>query len=98
MSPTKKASLTLPIDTPLVCPTAVSITTQPISLNIIDAARMAGVPSWTLRQSVMLGELRAKHCGRTHVVLLRDLQDWLERLDDVEPSTAPSILARKKAS
>jgi hypothetical protein len=92
---TKKASPALPIDTPLVCPPAISITIQPLALSINDASKLIGVPSWTLRQSVMLGELRAKKAGRMHVVLLADLQRWTESLADVEPSTAPSILARR---
>lgn len=77
---------------------AVSITIQPIALNLIDAARLIGVPSWTLRESILLGNLRAKKAGRTHVVLLADLQNWAESLEDVEPSSAPSLLARKGAN
>ena len=76
---------------------AVSITLQPIALNLIDAARVIGIPSWTLRESVLLGKLRAKKAGRLHVVLLSDLQRWAESLDDVEPSTAPSLIARQAA-
>jgi len=76
---------------------AVSITVQPIALNLTDAARGIGVPSWTLRESVMLGKLRAKKAGRAHIVLLSDLQRWAESLDDVEPSTAPSLIARQAA-
>jgi hypothetical protein len=81
---------------PVVSPQAVSIATPPLAMNVQDAARACGVPSWTLREAVMLGNLRAKHAGRAHVVLLADLQRWLESLTDVEPSTAKSILARQE--
>jgi hypothetical protein len=80
---------------PAVSLPAVSIAVQPIALNLIDAAKVSGVPSWTLRESVMLGKLRAKKAGRSHIVLLSDLQRWAESLDDVEPSTAPILLARQ---
>ena len=93
--PRKKQSSALSIE-PIVCPPAVSITIQPLSLNLLDASKLVGVSSWTLREAVLQGGLKAKRAGRMNVVLLRDLQDWLERLDDVEQSTAPSILARKR--
>lgn len=77
-------------------PQAVSVATPPLALNIQDAARVCGVPPWTIRQSIFLGELRAKHAGRAHIILLCDLEIWLDSLSDVAPSSAPSILARKK--
>lgn len=75
---------------------AVSVATPPLALNIQDAARVCGVASWTVRQSILLGELRAKRAGRAYIILLSDLQNWVEQLQDVKPSSAPSILARKK--
>ena len=97
MSPAQKASPALPIETPLVSLPAVSVTIQPLALNLLDAAKIIGVSSWTLRESILLGNLRAKKAGRTHVVLLADLQNWAESLEDVKPSSAPSLLARKGA-
>jgi hypothetical protein len=95
MSPSKKAFSLLPVETPLVSSSAVSVVAHPLALNIKDAAKLVGVPAWTLRENILLGRLHAKKCGRTHVVLPRDLQLWLDALDAVEPSSAPSMLARK---
>src|SRR5271156_6492912 len=92
-----KPQPTIEISLPVVSPPAVSITVQPIALNLLDAAKVCGVPSWTLRESVLLGKLRAKKAGRLHIVLLSDLQSWAESLHDVEPSTAPSLIARQVA-
>jgi hypothetical protein len=98
MSPTKKAISVLPIATPLVSPSTVSVVAHPLALNVKDAAKLVGVPEWTLREGILLGRLDAKKCGRTHVVLTRDLQRWLDSLDAVKPSSAPSLLARKGAN
>ena len=75
----------------------VNVSVEPLALNVQDAARLVGTPSWTLREAIMLGTLRAKKAGRAHVVPLADLQRWLDSLDDVEPSVAPSIIARRDA-
>jgi hypothetical protein len=93
MSHIKKS--TIELASPVVSSDAVSVSVQPLALNLQDAARAIGVPRWTLREAVMLGTLRAKRAGRSHVVLLSDLHRWLDSLDDVEPSNAPSILARR---
>jgi hypothetical protein len=85
------------IASPVVYPTAVSVTIQPLALNLLDAAKIIGVSSWTLRESILLGNLRAKKAGRNHIILISELHRWLDGLDDVESSNAPSILQRKAA-
>jgi hypothetical protein len=85
-----------PKEIPPLSPQTINISTPPLAMNVQDAARACGVPTWTIRQSVMLGELRAKQAGRSHIILISDLSRWLESLTDVEPSTAKSILARQE--
>jgi hypothetical protein len=85
------------IDTslPVVSLPAVSITVQPIALNVQDAARVCGLASWTIREGILTGAIKAKKAGRSHVILLTELHRWLDDLDEVAPSSAPSILQRK---
>ena len=97
MSRTKKQSQLLTFPASVVSPPSVSVVVEPLAVNVQDAARLVGTPSWTIREAVMLGTLRAKKAGRSHIVLLSDLRRWLDSLDDVEPSVAPSIIARRHA-
>jgi hypothetical protein len=76
---------------------AVSVVAAPLAVCLLDAAKLVGVPSWFLRESILCGNLHAKKAGRTHVVLIDELKRWLASLDDVPVSTAPSILERKAA-
>src|ERR1700691_215766 len=85
-----------PKATPSLSPQAVNIATPPLAMNVQDAARACGVPTWTVRENILLGNLRAKHAGRSHIVLMEDLKRWLESLTDVGPSRANSILARQE--
>lgn len=91
----KTTTASIPPDQPILPLVAVAI--APLALRLEDAAKVAGTPSWTLREAIMTGRLRAKAAGRSHVVLIADLRKWLASLEDVEPSTAPSILARAAA-
>jgi hypothetical protein len=47
---------------------AVTVSLEPIAMNLNDAAKAVGVPVWTLREAVMVGDLRAKKAGRRHVI------------------------------
>jgi excisionase family DNA binding protein len=76
-------------------PDNVQVFLQPRSLNLADAAKYAGVKQWTLSEAIMSGSLPAKKPGRERIVLVRDLDAWLDSLDNVKPSTAPSIQKRK---
>ena len=75
----------------------VQIRIQPLAVDIETAGRLAGVPSWTVRESILKGDLLAKKGGRQHIIQITELQRWIASLDDVEPSTAPSIVARSEA-
>jgi hypothetical protein len=81
---------------PSLSPQTINISTPPLAMNVQDAARACGVPTWTVRENILLGNLRAKHAGRSHIVLMEDLKRWLESLTDVGPSRAKSILARQE--
>jgi hypothetical protein len=72
------------------------IAVEPIALALEEAARifLPGVPTWTLRFAIMSGALKARRCGRTHTVEPAELRRWYATLDEVKPSTAPSILTR----
>ena len=87
-----------PIVTPSPAPDGVQVFLQPRSLNLADASKYAGVPQWTLSEAIMTGNLPAKWAGRNRIVLVRDVDAWLDSLDNVEPSTAPSIQKRKSGA
>jgi excisionase family DNA binding protein len=74
----------------------VSVSLQPLAMNVQDAARIVDVPTFHLRECIGNGSLRARRAGRTYVVTLRDLEQWLESLDEVEPS--PCFLKRCSGS
>jgi hypothetical protein len=76
---------------------AVQVIAEPIALNLPDAARLVGLPAWTLNEAILLGNLQARHGGRQRIVMLSELRRWVAALDIVEPSVAPSLLARKAA-
>jgi hypothetical protein len=77
-----------------VPPDSVQVYLQPRSLNLADASKYAGVSQWTLSEAIMTGNLPAKWAGRNRIVLVKDVDVWLDSLDNVEPSTAPSIQKR----
>ena len=87
-----------PIVTPLPSPDGVQVYLQPRSLNLADASKYAGVSQWTLSEAIMTGNLPAKWAGRNRIVLVKDVDGWLDSLDNVEPSTAPSIQKLKGAA
>lgn len=72
------------------------VSTEPLAVNINEAARIAGVLPWTIREAIITGSLPAKKAGRFHIIQVAELRRWIANLEDVEPSTAPSILARKE--
>lgn len=75
-------------------PPDVVVSISPLAVDIPTAARLTGVPAWTIREAILTGKLHAKHGGRQHVVQIAELQKWIESLADVEPSSAKSFLAR----
>jgi hypothetical protein len=83
--------------TPDVSPPAVQVVVEPIALSLRDAARSVGLPVWTLNEAIMLGSLQAKKGGRQRIILVAELRRWVAALDDITPSSAPSLLARKAA-
>jgi len=77
-----------------VNPLAIAVVTPPIAVNLNDAARLTGMPSWTIREAILSGALHAKRAGRTHIIQIDELKRWVAALKDVPVSTAPSIVAR----
>jgi hypothetical protein len=96
MSSPKKVISVVPCAEACLPGPSVQIYLQPRSLNLADASRYAGVSQWTLSEAIMNGDLPAKWAGRSRIVLVTDLNSWLNSLDTVQPSSAPSILERKK--
>jgi hypothetical protein len=82
---------------PVITPPAVQVSAEPLAVNVDDAARLAGVLPWTINEAILIGSLKAKCAGRRRIIPLHELQTWIASLDDVEPSTAPSILKRVEA-
>jgi hypothetical protein len=91
-----KAITVTPVSVP--APDGVQVYLQPRSLNLADASKYAGVSQWTLSEAIMKGNLPAKWAGRNRIVLVKDVDAWLDSLDNVEPSTAPSIQKRSRSS
>ena len=98
MSSPKKVSNVVPSADAIPAPFGVQVYLQPRSLNLADASKYAGVSQWTLSEAIMTGNLPAKWAGRNRIVLVKDVDVWLDSLDNVEPSTAPSIQKRKGAA
>jgi hypothetical protein len=80
-----------------ISPPAVQVAVEPLAVNVQVAARLSGVPHWTINESILTGALKAKWAGRSRIILLADLNSWIVSLDDVSPSTAPSIVRRQEA-
>ena len=74
----------------------VQISLPPRALNIDDAGRYCGVPAWTIHEAIACGQLHAKRPGRARVILITELDRWLESLDDHEPSTAKRYAAKRE--
>lgn len=49
-----------------------------IALNTIDAAVMCGVKPYTIRESILAGELPAALIGQGYVIFPEDLKQWIE--------------------
>jgi hypothetical protein len=95
MSSTKGISARVVPSAGIPVPESVQVFLQPRSVNLADASKYAGVSQWTLSEAIMNGSLPAKWAGRARIVLVKDLNDWLDSLDTVRPSSAPSIQERK---
>jgi hypothetical protein len=98
MSSPKKVSNVVPSADAIPALFGVQVYLQPRSLNLADASKYAGVSQWTLSEAIMTGNLPAKWAGRNRIVLVKDVDAWLDALDNVEPSTAPSIQKRKSGA
>lgn len=83
------------ITTPVLQQPLVNITMPPLSLNVLEAAHATGLPPYAIREAIGNGSLRGRRAGRTYIVLLSDLQHWVETLDEVQPS--PCFLKRAEA-
>ncbi len=89
----KKVETTITL--PDVAIASINVSVQPLALNLQDAARVCGLTRWTIHESIMRGDLKAKWAGRNRIVFVAELQRWLNSLEDVEPSAAPSIAERR---
>jgi hypothetical protein len=74
---------------------AISVSALPIAVRLIDAAKLVGLPAWTLKESVLLGSLRARKAGRTHIIEVDELRRWVSSLEYASVSTSPKFLARR---
>ncbi len=79
-------------------PTAAESSLSPRGLRIVQAARYAGVSSWFIRQAVREGRLKARRCGKFVIILRDDLDQFLETLPPIEPSSAPWLTQRRVAA
>jgi excisionase family DNA binding protein len=79
----------------LLAPPAVSVIGQPLAVNITDAARLVGVPAFTVREAIGNGSLTAKKIGRHYIIRVADLKRWIDSLDAVP--TIPCFVKRAEA-
>lgn len=56
--------------------------TQKLAVQPAVAAKMAGISRSTLYEEMGSGRLRSRKLGRRRVILVSDLQAWLEGLPD----------------
>ena len=93
----KKNSISATVVTSAVpaVPPAVNVAVQPLALNINDAAHLAGVPAFTVREAIGNGSLAAKKAGRHYIIRVADLQRWIDSLDAVSPQ--PCFVKRDEA-
>jgi len=89
--PSTKPTSTI-IATPVLQQPLVNIMMPPLSLNVLEAAHATGLPPYTIREAIGNGSLRGRKAGRTYIVLVSDLQHWVETLDEVQPT--PCFLKR----
>ncbi len=55
---------------------------QLLAVNLPVAAKRTGIPVRVLRQEGEAGRLRIRQCGRTRIIMVADLVDWLGQLSD----------------
>ena len=53
---------------------------QLLAVNLPVASKRTGVPVRVLREEGQAGRLRIRQCGRTRIIMVADLVDWLGRL------------------
>lgn len=58
-----------------------------LSLNLVEAARTAGISRSTLYKEIRRGELRVRKIGRRSIILIDDLKEWLDSRPTVGPAT-----------
>lgn len=51
---------------------------RPIAVSTSEAARLAGVSQRTIRSHIVAKRLPAKKIGRRRLVMLSDLESWLD--------------------
>lgn len=66
------------------------------ALNILESAAYCGVRCAAIESAIRDGRLSARLLGRNIIVLKRDLDTFLERLDVIPPHTPPSVLKRRR--
>jgi excisionase family DNA binding protein len=60
--------------------------TEPISVDIDDAAAMVGVSARTLDRAIKAGALKAKRTGKRgglRLISVAALREWFDQLEDV---------------
>jgi hypothetical protein len=76
---------------------AVQIVLQARAVTVADAARYSGGSLWAVNEAVMNGGLPAHWLGNRRVIVVADLDEWINRLDLVKPSASASIIRRLRA-
>jgi hypothetical protein len=56
------------------------IVMEPIGLPLPQASAVVGCPTFTLRQAIKAGRLKAKVCGRQFIITPDELRRWFDTL------------------
>jgi excisionase family DNA binding protein len=66
--------------------------TEKMAISIAEAANLSGVGRTTIYQAIGRGDISVKKAGRRSLILLTDLQRWLEGL----PTSGASAVSLKR--
>jgi excisionase family DNA binding protein len=56
-----------------------------LALNVVEAAKAAGISRSTLYEEIRRGELRVLKVGRRSIIRVDDLKRWLDSRPTVDP-------------
>ena len=62
--------------------------TEPLALNVPEAARLAGVGRSTIYTEISSGKLKIIKVGRRTIITMEELRSWLASKSQAQPKSA----------